>query len=108
MAAVAGAEGEAGDVPDGQQRRRPHAPRRDVPGEGVEVHLLLRLHVADRFLVLRAAQHGELALVDALGAVLAGVVHADHLLEVAARGLGHRLGSLRAPAQARPASISHR
>ncbi len=104
------AEGEAGDVPQRQQGGRAHAALGDEAGEGVEVHLLLLLHVADRGLVPGAAQHGELALIDALGAILAGVVHADHALEVVARGGAHRvvvsLPGRRASARARAPSAT--
>ena len=41
-----GAEGETGEVPERQQRRRADAAVRDQFGEGVEMRLLLRLHVA--------------------------------------------------------------
>ncbi len=85
-------EREAGGVPDRQQRGRAHPALGDQPGEGVEMDLLLRLHVAQQALPARAAQHGELALVDALGAVFAGMVDADR-----AR---HRLARRRVAGQA--------
>ena len=82
-----GAQREAGDMPDRQQRGRADPARGDQPGEGVEVHLLLVLHVPDHRLPLGAAEHRELAGVDPLGAVFAGVVDPDGLLDHPAGGL---------------------
>ena len=48
--------------------------------------LLLRQHVAEQIPLLAAAEHRELALVDARRAVLAGMVDADHFLDPPARG----------------------
>src|SRR5206468_1277996 len=51
-----------------------------------EVPALLLRHLADDTAGDRLAEHGELSLVDADGAVLARVVDADHPLEGLVRG----------------------
>ncbi len=42
---------------------------------------LLRIHMLDRLRLRLAAQHGELAFIDALGAELAGVIDADDAVD---------------------------
>ena len=75
------AEREAGGVPQRRQRGRPHAALDDQLVEGGEVALLLLGHAADGRGAFRAAEHGELARVNARGAELAGMVDADHALD---------------------------
>ena len=109
-----GTERIAGQVPQRQQRGRAHPPVGDQVREGVEVVLLLRLHVAQDVAFVAVAEHRELALVDALGAVLAGMVDADQPFQPLPRGrvagqpvaggvVGHNsLLRLRQPHVARP------
>jgi hypothetical protein len=73
--------------------------RRDQIVEGVEVHLLLRLHMPQQVPLAAAPEDRELAGVDARGAVLPGVVHTDHAVQGARRvarqaRTGHRTGGL--------------
>ena len=72
-AAVAAPRAKPCDVPERQERCRADAPFGDEAREGVEVVLFLGLHVAEDVALWPASEHGELALVDALGTVLAGM-----------------------------------
>ena len=81
-----GAQCVAGEVPEGEQGGGADAALGDEVGEGVEVVLLLRLHVAEDVAAGASAQDVDLALVDAFGAIFAGVVDADHALDALARG----------------------
>src|SRR6185437_16582075 len=74
-----GAERKARDMPDRRQRRRPHATVENQLLERIEMALLLLGHVADflRSAVAAAAEHGKLAVIDALGAVFAGMIDAN-------------------------------
>ena len=76
-----GAEGVSGEVPEGEERGGADAAFGDEGCEGVEVDLFLGLHVADDVALVGAAEDGELALVDAFGAVFAGVVDADEAFD---------------------------
>src|SRR5262249_12082830 len=83
-------EREARDVPQGLQRRRPHAALDHQPVEDPVVLALGAGHGSDlaaRVAVGAAgpAQRGKLALVDAHGAVFAGLVDADRALDQFAR-----------------------
>src|SRR6185312_5085881 len=82
-----GAEREARDMPDRRQRRRPHAPVEHQLLERIEMALLLLGHVTDllRRTAAAAAEHRELPVIDALGAVFAGMVDADDACDFARR-----------------------
>src|SRR5260370_29116045 len=71
------AEGEAGDMPQRREQRRPHAALDNESVESGKVAFLLLGHAADHRRGGGAAEHRELSLIDAGGAVLAGVVDAD-------------------------------
>ena len=66
------------DVPDRGECGRPHPALDQQRVEGIQMRLLRLGHFADRGRGAAAAEHRELAVVDPLGAVLAGVIHADH------------------------------
>ena len=61
------AEGEAGQVPERLQGRRPHPSLGDQVLEGLEVTGLLGVHLGDRRAAGRPPEDRELALVDAPG-----------------------------------------
>ena len=66
------------DVPDRGECGRPHPALDQQRVKGVEMRLLRLGHFADGGRGAAPAQHRELAVVDPLGAVLAGVIHTDH------------------------------
>ncbi len=65
-------------MPERQQCRGTHPPLGDQGRERVEMHLLLRLHVAQQLGLVTAPEHRELTLIDAFGAIFAGMVDPDH------------------------------
>ena len=73
------AEREAGDVPQRLKRGRPNPPLGHQRVEALKMPLLLRRHARDQLgFGAVAAQHGELAGVDAGRAIFAGLVDAQH------------------------------
>src|SRR6185437_2013551 len=86
-----GAQGVARDMPQRRQHRRPHATLDDEPVEGIEMALLLLGHAADDRCRGGAAEHRELAVIDALRAIFAGVIDADHAGQLfPARGIARQ------------------
>jgi hypothetical protein len=75
------AKGEAGEMPERQQRGRPDAAIGNYRVERVEMHLLLILHVAELVCTGTSAQYGKLASVNPSGAIFAGMVDADHAMD---------------------------
>ena len=62
------------------KRRGPNTTFGHQPFEGGEVALLLLRHVANGRRIGTAAEYGELPLIDAPGAILAGMVDTDDAL----------------------------
>src|SRR4051812_34542622 len=78
-----GAQCKSGNVPNGLQRGRANPAGRDHCVEALQVPLLLRRHAGDQLgFGAIAAEHRELAGVDACRAIFAGLVDAEHRCRV--------------------------
>ena len=75
------AEGKPGDMPEGREQGRAHAPRRDQRIESFEMALFLFGHPADWRFGAGSLQDRELSLIDPYRAMLPGVIDPDHCFD---------------------------
>ena len=73
-------------MPKRREHGRPDPPCDDQFIETVEVFLFLFRHAADDLACLGAAKHGQLPVIDPLGAEFSGMIDPDHGID----GVAHR------------------